>query len=212
MYFIYIIIPRNIYDSKIKFLLSQQYDFRCKHVDKMYGLYAISDSKKLVEEFFDIRGNYGQYLLVDKKVDDKDMVKELKDIKSDLFLKKVVLTDSDGNDTEMVVTKNEYSIIEYDGSQYVAEFGPDAHATYDYKIFNDKIQKSLSKLNYTVAYDTLHCKDLNRMECADYNYGFYSDNSDEESRVGYSDLSTLIYLFNYMFLGSNEIKGEGDVS
>ena len=51
VYFIYAKIPRYDYDETLKFLLSNQHDFRAKG-NYMRGLYAITNNKKFLKEFF----------------------------------------------------------------------------------------------------------------------------------------------------------------
>lgn len=202
LYFIYVSIPRNIYEAKIKYLLSKQYDFRAKH-DVMYGMYAISNDKTMVEDFFAVRG-YGQYNLIERKCD-KELYRELKDAKSDMFLKRVVYEDGEGKPMEIIVTKNEKTIIEYDADQYLAEFGPAARAVIDYYTFNKKFIKALDILGYTTAYDIFHSGDPKRIDVASFqsSYG-RSPVGNKLDNDRYTNISKLVYLFDYLFMGEKE--------
>ena len=107
VYFIYVSIPQKIFDSKIKFLLSNTEDFRFKR-NTMYGLYAWSTKKKIVKEFFELR-EPKIYTLVEKEIDSEEYFEHFKSKYSNLELKIREYDRKDGANlktTEIVTTKN----------------------------------------------------------------------------------------------------------
>ena len=202
VYFIYASIPREAYEKTLKYLLSHQYDFRAKG-NEMRGLYAVTNNKKLMKEFFDLRGGNEMYTCVKKEMD-KGEWKELSHFRfSDLLLRHSKYKSSDGEEVDLVVTVNEETTTKVDGEAYLSEFGPRQYAKIDYMIFSDSIIKALDCLGYTLYFDTsVHGSyDDERSSHADYNKSY---NMTPYGRVlpdfG-NEMNLLLFLYRVMFIG-----------
>lgn len=211
VYFIYANIPREVYDKTLKFLLSHQYDFRAKG-NMMRGLYAITNKKKYVKEFFNIRSGREMYTLVEKEMSKEDWNTLSEDRFHDLLLKESRFI-SDGRDfIDMVVTFNEEVTTKEDGSAYISEFGPRQFVDIDYMIFSKALINALDVLGYTTYFDTSSSSfDPERKEAARYNLDFGQTSLGREMpgfTTADNEINILLYLYRAMFLGI-EKKEEG---
>ena len=198
-------IPRQVYDNTIKFLLNNKYDFRYKH-EKMYGLYAYTKSKKLLTEFMDIRGGSGVYNVIKSDMSE-EMFYDLNDKNSELKLIRSSFKTLNGESMELVVTKNEDHVVKNDSEEYIYEFGISAFKKLNYIIFNEKIIKALDRLNYVKLFE----RDYGDTDLLFFNDSFGLTPEGHLDKPIYSELNTLLYLFRYMFVGS-DILQVGDKS
>lgn len=203
VYFIYANVPREVYDKTLKFLLSRQHDFRSKG-NMMRGLYAITNKKKLVKEFFEFRDNKEIYTLVEKEMDKSDWQMISKDRYHDLVLKKSCFIDEDsGEYVDLVVTHNEAISSQFDGEAYLSEFGPCQYATIDYMIFSKSVIAALDTLGYTTFFDiSTRSIDPDRKNAAEYNLQFHQTSLGRKMiNFSANQANTLLYLYREMFVG-----------
>lgn len=222
IYLIYVSIPRSVFDDGVKFILSNQQEFTYDDTKGMYGLYAWSNKKDIIEEFFEGRVNK-IYDLKTIEFDDKDEYKKFKSDKSQLRLdyrdylidKSIVdgmvssrihgdipskeLTADDI--VKIVTTQNEHYQTTEEGDENLYEFGPKPSDFFDYMIFNDKIIKALDWLNYSSKYDDLY-SDKDRREWSNYNKSFNMSLSGNYIMDKFNnEINILLYLFHYFFYG-----------
>ena len=203
VYFIYVSIPQKIFDSKIKFLLSNTEDFRFKR-NTMYGLYAWSTKKKIVKEFFELR-EPKIYTLVEKEIDSEEYFEHFKSKYSNLELTIREYDRKDGANlktTEIVTTKNEWVNSTIDNEQNLWEFGPEVFEDIPYKLFKNKVINALDLIGYI---DTYIRKFGTNEEIDDENYNrsFGLTSNGNEYRLNTSDtVNVLLYLFHFLFYGT----------
>ena len=208
VFFIYANIPREAYDKTLKFLLSHQYDFRSKD-GMMRGLYAITNNKKYMKEFFDLRGGNEIYTVVKKEVDKEEWKEIITDRYSDLILKKSKYQSDDESHIELIVTSNEETTTKYDGEAYLSEFGPRQYADVDYMLFNNTIINALDFLGYTTFFDmSSHSLDPSRREAASYNMDFRQTVYGHDLPDFTNDMNILLFLYRVMFVGYQKKEGE----
>ena len=209
LYFIYVRIPENIYNNKIKYLIPNVYDYRWKH-GYMYGLYAWTTKKKYVKEFFEVRDK-SAYTLIEKEIEDDDDVKQVNSIHPSLKLVlKKFETIEDGNKkkVEILCTKNEYVVSVIDGDEYLYDFGPEIYEDIDYRLFNDKIIKALDTLMYVNKYDSLFGS-VDENSFNEYNAGFNLTKYGDYIKLRDVDqISALLYLFKFFFQSDQYLKKE----
>lgn len=203
VYFIYATIPREVYDEKIKFLLGHEYDFRVKK-DKMYGLYAFTKSKKLLNDFLYVRNKKNLYTVIKAEVDEYDY-EHYRDERSNLKLQRSSFETLEGETMEIVVTKNEEYIIKYDKEEYMHEFGFKPYRDLNYVIFNKKLQNSLDKLGYVKLYDTFYGNEED-LGYVGYQESFNLTPLGNDIIPLYSEVNVLLYLFRFMFMGEETLK------
>lgn len=207
IYIIYATIPENIYNRQLKYTLpSTNKDYQWKN-GKMYGLYAWTDSKKILNEFFEIR-NSGIYTVSKKSCLSDEEYKIFKDNYSmlKLSLNRFYYT-SEMNDDEcidIVTTKNEYVISTEYGIETLNEFAFKPSEEISYLLFNKEIIKALDTVGYVDAYNDLYGTDDQA--------GFTSyQNSFGLTTFGYkkslpkieNQMNILLFIFGYMFYGGD---------
>ena len=210
IYYIYAIIPEQIYYSKIRYIIPNQHDYRLKH-NSMYGLYAWTTSKKITKEFFEVR-NKSIYTLIKGDMIDKEDYKRMKEKYGELELdyRKYYYdgnTPIEEDSITIVSTKNEY----IQSTEYVAEnlyeFGPKSDINIHYSIFKDKIIKALDLLGYTTDYDIEYGEDSDA-DCASYNLSFgLTKYGNKDITKNVNQMNILLFLFRFLFYG-NENKVE----
>ena len=202
VYFIYIAIPSNIFDGRIKYLMSNAADFRHKN-QVMFGLYCWTTKKKLVNEFFEVRENKA-YTLVPKELDEESL-KKLKDSYSKIELKMRPYSHFINNKktmVEIVSTKDEFVCSTIDYEEYINEFGPDVYNDVPLEIYKSKIYTALDTLGYINDYI---CRFGNEeeLECLTYNQSYGLTITGKKYKVRYEDnVNVLLYLFHFPFYGS----------
>ena len=205
VYFIYAEIPRYDYDERLKFLLSDQHDFRAKG-NYMRGLYAITNNKKFLKEFFNLRGGNEMYTTIKRDLDEDDW-DMIRNQYSDLILRKSHFGDRKNKKMELIVTKDEETTVQYDGRAYMIEFGPSIYANIDYRIFNDSIMNALDIIGYTSDYDINHSNDDERIENANFQESFLLTPLGHKRIDINTETNMLLYLYRVMFVGASK---EGD--
>ena len=213
IYYIYAIIPENIYDKKVRYIIPNQHDYKLKH-NAMYGLYAWSTSKKIVKEFFEVR-NKSVYTLIKKDIYDKEDYKLIKEKYGDLELDyRKFYYNNDSPDEEesitIVSTKNEYVQSTEYISENLYEFGPKADIAIHYSIFKDKIIKALDLLGYTTDYDIEYGNDSDA-DYASYNLSFGLTKYGNRNVTGnVNQMNILLFLFRYLFYGNESTLKEDE--
>ena len=212
IYYLYAKIPENIYNKKVKYLISNNHDFRWKH-SYMYGLYAWTTSKKILKEFIEVREN-SIYTLVKNDILDKEEYNRIKDRYSDLELKsyRYYYNNSlklDDESIMIVSTKNEYVHSTEFNEEFIYQFGPQVSDTFPYYIFKDKIIDALDRIGYVSKYD-IELGSEDDSNFANYNLGFNMTKYGHKNKVVYNnDMNNLLYLYRYFFYG-NDINIRGD--
>ena len=205
VYFIYAEIPRRDYENTLKYLLSDQHDFRSKG-DCMRGLYAITNNKKFLKGFFNIRGGNEMYTTVKRDLEDDDW-DMIRDQYSDLVLRKSHFEERIEEKMKRIVTKNEETTVHYDGRAYMTEFGPSMYANVDYELFNDSIINALDIIGYTADYDVNHSNDDERVERAFFQESYALTPLGNKRIDINTETNMLLYLYRVMFVGASK---EGD--
>lgn len=210
IYLIYVTIPEKVYNNRIKFLVSGEYNFRYKN-GKVYGLYAFTNKKKIVNEFFETR-NGDIYNLVEKELDEHDYeLLRTSYITLELKLRDYVFEDENGNEKsiEVVSTKDEFVNSTIDARENLYEFGPKAHDI-PVDVFKDKLLESLSAIGYVSDYYTRYGTDDERdFESYQMSFGM----STYGKMIHFTETNTfnvLLYLFSYMFYGKTIAGGDDD--
>lgn len=209
IYFIYAKIPEDIYNKRIKYIISNKHSFRWKE-KYMFGLYAWTKDKKICKEFLDLRGESGIYTLVEKEVDTKEELHLLRKRYTELELGiyRYYYNKSQKEDQSITVvsTKNEWlSSTEY-ASENMMEFGPKVVHDIDYLLFNKDIRMALDTLGYTTDYDIMfQGNNEERYDNAVDHIGF------DLTVYGHpypflfnNQLTILLYLFSFMFYGNRK--------
>ena len=218
LYMIYIIVPSDVFNSRIKYLIDSRYS-TFKYKDGFItGLYAWSTNKKLVKKFIESRADV--FKVKKKEMSDASYKKYKKNyfdlrLEDRRYFADVSIRD---NDVEKVVesdlymdvisTKFEFIAATYEISENMASFGPASYLSYDYKIFNDLIIEALDVLQYTLLYDTFVPTNpesdemLEREDVAHYNSGFnLTPYSNIMLDFTSNECVALLYLFSYTFFG-----------
>lgn len=210
LYLIYASIDAYIYDSEIKFLLPNQSVFQREEM-KMKGLYAWTTKKKLLNEFREARDESNIYMYLKKEID----TEEFKIFKSDynmLELKsygyfKGYDEKHESEYINIVSTKNEFIVITEEGVTYIQEDLDEMLLNLDiYRCFNDKMMKAITLLGLKYQCDNMYGDE----ELVDYiNYQMSFDVSDSiiKPKDWKNEFSMLIYLFQYMFIGTGRKEG-----
>lgn len=203
IYFIYVTIPEKVFNTKVKYLISNSHNYRWKN-GNMYGLYAWSTKKKLIKEFLEIRNN-SIYTVINKEIDE-DYYKEVKSTYGTSELKLLEYKHLDSNKNlntiEVVSTKDELRCSTIDHQEYLEEFGPSVYSDLPITLFNDKLYVALDTIGYVSDYYSLYGTD----EEADYyayNKSFGLTCTGKSTKI-FSDADTvniLLYLFHYLFYG-----------
>lgn len=215
VYFIYAKIPSKIYDERIKFIISNVYDYRFRN-GYMYGLYAWTKKKKIYKEFIELRNNGNIYTVIKKDDIDDDQFKEIKDtyfqleLKSYRYFHKTESSEDEDNSSrfmEVVSTKNEYNICTNEFSEYINEFGPKVKDGYpDYLMFSPDVIEALDIIGYTTDYDITQTTGA-RKEKAIENFQEGKTVLGRDLFVtGENELTNLLFLFYFMFFGDVEQK------
>lgn len=205
IFYIYAKIPRLLFDERLKYLLSTQHTFHCKK-GYMCGLYAFTNSKKIMKKFLEFR-DPEVYSVIKDDIDD-DEYQNIHLNKSDLELRYSDFTLNEKEKIEMVVTKNEETIIKFDGKEYINAYGPSSYVKTNFYIFNDKIINALDGLGYTKSYIDQFGSD-DEVDYMYYNESFgLSPLMNDHMNSKYNELNLLLYLYRYFFIGS-DIKGDG---
>lgn len=222
IYLIYVMLPSEVYNSRIKYLMDSRYTtFRYKD-GFVTGLYAWSNSKSLVKKFLATRADI---FTVKKKDMSDSSYKKYKKEYSDLRLGERryytdvsfrvagrYMEDDDDKDSDehvdVVTTKFEYVAATIEISENMMSFGPASYLNEDYKIFNQRIIEALDVLQYTVLYDTYvpttpeSDEMIERENVANYNAGFsLTPYSNRIFKFDEDEYVVLLYLFSYIFFG-----------
>lgn len=208
VYFIYVIIPENIYNKTIKYIISNSHDYRWKH-GKMFGLYAWTTKKKVVKEFFEIRDKR-IYTLVEKEITG-EYYDELKSTHSSLELK--LRSYDHFNDKQelekidVVSTKNEWVCATIDNMEYIDDFGPAVYGDLPVDLFNDKLINALDVIGYVSKYYIEYGTE-SEADMSSYNLSFGISERGNVFRPKCEDtLNVLLYLFGYLFYASDKGRG-----
>jgi hypothetical protein len=199
VYLIFIKVPRDEYDEKLKYLIG---GIRSRHVDFTYkpvkahmeGLYAWTTSKKLMKEFMNTR--YTKAFKVKKfDIDGKKKFKEFSSTYDGLKLEKrkfyfslVYDNWNDDNERDDLVEGEDYLYIvstleeRLNCSEYfeenIGEFviGSDVDIFPDYTLFNSEIIEALDYIGYNYFYDTsiipMICQLLDETDYTSYNFPY----------------------------------------
>lgn len=203
VYLINAMIPREIYDTGIKYLLPSNSDFRVNG-NTVSGIYAWTDSKKFLEDFLEARDS-SVYKVVPIKFDDKDEFKTFKfNNKDAMLMYKSFNSECElgkSNKIDILVTFNEYIQSTDYGSENMFEFGFSGINLTNYHIFKEKLIESLDILNYTVEYDK-HNDDDSIRESNDYNMSFGITSLGHRIKFDVNnEVNVLLHLFRYFFSG-----------
>lgn len=212
IYFIYAKIPMTVYDTRIKFIISNVHDYRCKD-NHMFGLYAWTRKKKLCEEFLELRDCPELYTVIKRDDIREDQYKVIKDRYFQLELKpyryfydtKVREEEEENADRfmEVVSTQNEYNISTNEFSEYINEFGPHMDSNYpDYRIFNSEVIKALDIIGYTTDFDIINTEDARKENAINLFQQGKTVYGRDLYLTGENELSNLLFLFRYMFFGT----------
>lgn len=198
-------IPRHIYDSYIKFILPTHDNFRACGNDMVEGIYAWTDKKKYLNDFFELRPRdlYGIITIVfdDKEefhkfsVDNKECRLDYHDFDSG---------SDDGKSIGILTTFNEFIQVTENGSEYLEEFGINHLDLVDYEIFNGKIIDALDELNYTYEFDSQY-GDESRLDNASFQSSY--NLSSMGSRLQFNirnEVNVLLHLYRFFFSEKRE--------
>lgn len=223
IFFIYAKIPQKVYDKRLKYIISNQYDFEYKD-GYMVGLYAWTKKKKICKEFFELRDgignlytimekdvNHSQYEYIREKYFELELlphkyfyVTHINDVKEDMSMNDRFM--------EVVSTKNEYKVSTNESSEYIHDFGPKVEENYpNPRIFNSKTIEILDIIGYTTEYDIL----FGTKEQSQYALDQFQDGKTVYGHdiflTGENELTNLLYLFKFMFFGSDDKEIQGEV-
>lgn len=200
VYFIYATIPEKIYNIRIKYLLSEcSNNFRFQK-NIMYGLYAWTDDKELLNEFKKGRDNK-IYTIIKKKLDSEEF-RDLKHYYKSLRLGMHKYKVSDSNTIKVVSTKFEHDkCTDEDGESYFYDFAPEIDFDLPISLFNKDIQQALDLLMYNEMYDRMY-GDGDAISNNDYSKSYGLTPCGQKFVLNeFNELSLLLYLFKPLFVG-----------
>lgn len=206
VYCIYLKMDVNIYNEKLKFLISNPEDFNWKN-GSMIGLYAWTTKKSYFKEFFELRAKE-HFVHVEYEVTDEEserFFKYLKDKKEDqqlqLYLYNTYKKEKKEYEKVAVLsTLNEYTSSVSERSEYMNSFSLiEKEPNFDYMIFKNSIISALDLLLYTREYDINFGAFTRRTKAQlaeDNGTSIYG----REIRRAYPDeLSVLLFLYKELF-------------
>ena len=204
IYMIYTGIEEDVYNEEIKYLLPQTPMYRWKD-NKLYGLYAWTTKKKLLNEFMEVRSNGGIYTVKEQE-ETEELLYAMNDRYTLLklnYYKFQSVPDEKGNKTiSIVTTKNEYVITTEDGMQFIySDFTEYINSIADYRMCNDSIMDALGRVGYNEWYDSIFgVDDPDIISLIDWNRSFGTTTFYRIMDLA-NEYDILIYLFRYMFTG-----------
>lgn len=198
VYLINALIPRDVYDKKIKYILPRGSDFRSKG-EYMYGIYAWCSNKKIKDEFLKSRRN-DIYNVVEIEFDDKEEFKKFKVEQKESYLDyRKFETEIRDESIEVLTTFNEFIQVTEYGEENLNEFSYSNIDLVDYLIFTDDIINSLDTIGYTSEFDK-NCLDFDRFDNAGYNASFNLTSLGRQLKFDVqNELSILLNLFRFFF-------------
>ena len=151
LYIIYLSIDEYEFNQKIKFLLPINNSFRYKH-GKMYGMYAWTTKKKIVDEFMGTRKS-GIFVVVTKSLEyDDGILSQFEfnypEYKLSWHKYKENRNDENSECKEIVTTKNEDVIIINEGLAYLVDLLSNDMARLEPNKFKPSIANALDVLGY----------------------------------------------------------------
>lgn len=209
VYLIYAKIKHEIFNTRLKYLIQNEYTYKWSEDNYMYGLYAWTTSKKIYNSFMNLRGESNIYTFTKKDLSEqelKTLESEYKDSKLEFYLY------SFGNDEhgstqyiEVASTLFEYSSTVHNLSENLYEFGPSMCKNFPIFIFNTEIKESLENIGY-LDYFLLYFGDdgVHATDVYDYQKSFgcsYNGGPESPFLSETNQLGVLIYLYDYMFTG-----------
>ena len=231
LYKIYLTIPEEIYNKRIKYLVSKEsfegYHFK-KNKKYVYGLYAWTTKKKYIEEFK--RTRFMDAFSINKSEIDEDEFEDFKSkystLKLDMrkffysaeinpdnydydsyMLTIKTVNASDINNNIVLTTKQEW----IESTQHLRENMEEHYASnisFDYKIFKRHIQEALDILGYTTMFDLHNSTNpesdeyISRSLKAENNYHHNKTVfGNELIKYNNNEYAGLLYLFSYLFFG-----------
>ena len=213
VYMIYVSVPTDIFNTRLKYLLSSvsNYDYRHKKNEKyLYGFYAWTKDKKILSEFLDTR--YADTFDVIKKDLDNDELEEFKSVynylKLNIYEYKYNKNLYESESEKMVTTRHEYIQCTNYLTENLINFYEERYITIDYKIFNDDIQNALDILGYTTIYDTNIDKssryeddEIRRLRAEKKQLQNKTVFGHELIHYYNNEYAGLLYLYSYLFFG-----------
>lgn len=173
VYLVNIEIPINVFNLQYIYFIDNSEKYVYKN-GIMYGLYAWSIDKSMVDEFMNTRSNL-VFKVRSKKINKKGL-KELKDKykthQLDLFIYRIKYK-SDLKEMGVISTENEFNVCNSSEEFILSHFSD--NDTHCFKYLNKKYQD--------IVYDILEVV------------------KDPETRVTESTVTILFYLFRFMFIG-----------
>lgn len=159
VYFIYAAIPEKDFSNRIKYLVPNYHDYRCKH-NHMYGLYAWTFSRNVCDEFLETRGSQ-MYTVIRKDIygkEEKDRIKkDLAELKLDYYT--FSAPDLDEKKVQIITTKSEYvNSVDY-ASENIYEFGPASTNMIKPDLLNNDLLDALKELGFVTDYIVRFCID-----------------------------------------------------
>jgi hypothetical protein len=205
VYLINAMIPRDLYDKGLKFLLHSKSDFRLNS-NVMTGIYAWTTSKKYLDDFLTVRDK-SIYKVIPIEFDDKEEFKSFKNDNKESMLSYQTFNSSfyteKTKEVEILVTFNEYIQSTEYGEENMYEFGCFNMNLINYNIFKDKLIDDLDILNYTYEYDKRN--ENEEKELVDYNRSFGLTSRGSLIRFDSdNEVNILLHLFKFFFSGVEE--------
>lgn len=205
VYFIYVAIPYDIFDSKIKYMISNPNSYKYKH-DKKFGLYAWTTKKSLVKNFLETRVS-NIYTFVDKEVTDEF----LKDLKSNNGALQLEIRDFEYiknkkiKHAEIISTKDEWRCSCMDAREYIEEFKPIPKEEFNINIYNSKVFDALDKIGYISDY-MIYYGNSDEIDFENYNLAYgVTGRGNCISHKHIDNVNVLLYLFHYLFYGTDSL-------
>ena len=209
VYVFYAEIPKDIFDTTYKYILSNtnsSASYQIKN-DKVYILYAWTKNKQYAVEFKDVRPDdvFTLKIYDEDDLEDIDRFTLTKETKLDIH-KFVKYSDDEVTLLGILTTLDEYKVIKAEFVECFEEhFRPDllCDKTPPYILKSD-IWLALQVLGYTSAYYGYHGT-TNEADAASYNNSFglsaEGDTLELIPNDTYDEVEALIYVFKYFFHG-----------
>ena len=207
-YLIYSKIPVELYDKKLKYLISNAFEYRCKD-NLMIGLYGWTTNKKYMKEFLQTR-NSKMFNIVKKDIDksDKPILKE-KYFNLEIKPREFVRIDDNNKEQliNIITTLDEHIACTEDAEQWINEINIDLLSGVPVYLFNDKVFDALDILGYVDMYylfngtsdeDEEELQDMNDYTTYNNSYGF-TTNGHKIINKTRDQVNVLLFLYSCLF-------------
>lgn len=203
VYKLYAKIPKDVFETKLRFLVPNSSDYTLDDKGYYIGLYGVCKKKSVLKEFLELR-NKSVFIIKEDDIDDDTMQFR---VYSNLEIVRSSLNTFDHenmkpNKIKVAIVLNEKTSCTDYPREYLNEMYPSVYDELPVSLFNKKIIDCLEVLGYSSRYYSDYGS-LNMKELATFNDNYYlSPNGftlitkNDPDQLGF-----LLYLYKYTFFG-----------